>query len=164
MCARRCDVTNTERSPQTLPQTQKPSRIDLILWCLLRCFVVCQIELRHIFLAKFLHHTVRVVTNKLVGGAAGVASAKGKNNATVWPLPQGRFLLAYSGDLTSTTDGTNARQTGTCALGARCCTLRSEPKWIGTTSKIMQGRQTAPRTSRKSATTARVPPWIFQSK
>ena len=26
VCAGRCDVTNTERSPQTLPQTQKPSR------------------------------------------------------------------------------------------------------------------------------------------
>ena len=26
MCAGRCDVTNTERSPQTLPQSQKPSR------------------------------------------------------------------------------------------------------------------------------------------
>ena len=25
-CAGRCDVTNTERSPQTLPQSQKPSR------------------------------------------------------------------------------------------------------------------------------------------
>ena len=28
MCAGRCDVTNTERSPETLPQTQKPSRIS----------------------------------------------------------------------------------------------------------------------------------------
>ena len=89
--------------------------IDLILWCLLWCFVVCQLELRHIFLAKFLHHTVRVVTNKLVGGAAGVARAKGKNNATERPLPQGRFLLAYSGDLTSTTDGTNAPDGNMCA-------------------------------------------------
>ena len=33
-CAGRCDVKNTEQSPQTLPQSQKPSRVIWWVWLL----------------------------------------------------------------------------------------------------------------------------------
>ena len=151
-------VNNVDRAGEVLPMDE-PTGLDTCHAC-----GPNQIQV-------FITPMVRVVNN-MVGGTASVASdprqplrarrrakllASSKERiATLWPLRQGRFFRWRSVEIVrqKQTERMRARR-----LSARYSALRSQPRWIETTSKIMRGRQTAPRTPRRPATSARVPQW-----